>query len=170
MMMTSQVLAIPLNFDLISREFSNKMFGPSAYFWAHYFSGILSYMQYPVIYSVCAFWFFTFPDSSLENFMTFVGTNCLIAHCGIAFGFAMGTIMSNIQSVSIVVTFFMLLFGMGGGLLASIGPNTNFIIRFLSWVSPFRYGSELILRCVLTGIEPPGTEEFILNAINFNYG
>merc|ERR1712070_824764 len=100
------------------------MFGPTAYFWAHYLAGVLSYMQYPIIYSTCAFWFFDFPDSSWENFATFLATNCLLAHCGLAFGFAMGTILSNIQAVSIVVTFFMLLFGMGGGLLANIGPDT----------------------------------------------
>ena len=115
-------------------------------------------MQYPIIYSLVAFWFFEFPDSSFENAMIYLATNFLVALCGLSFGFTMGTLMNDIQTVTPVITFFMLIFGMGGGLLASIGPGTNIIIRFLSWISPFRYGSELILRCILTDIQPQGTE------------
>jgi hypothetical protein len=64
----------------------------------------------------------------------------------------MGTLMNDPNTVATVITSLMFLFGMGGGILAHIGPGTNFLIRFLSWISPFRYGTELILRCILKDV------------------
>ena len=40
----------------------------------------------------------------------------------------------------------------GGGMIANVGSGANFFIRFLGYVSPVRYGCELLMCTIMKGM------------------
>lgn len=57
--------------------------------------------------------------------------------------------MTDGVSAILVNNVCVILFTLGGGLFTNV--NTGFFAKFLGWISPLKYGSELILRRLLDG-------------------
>ena len=50
------ILQVPLQRPVMERELANKMYGPSAYFTARFFSNMLIQLLYPIIMILILFW------------------------------------------------------------------------------------------------------------------
>ena len=91
----AQILAIPLNFALTTREINNRMYRPSAYYTANLLSAITTYAMYPVI-SCCLPWgFLQLTDHSFNNLLSYIGVSLLLAICGLNFGIMISTMVGN---------------------------------------------------------------------------
>jgi hypothetical protein len=58
-------------------------------------------------------------------------------------------------------------FGLGGGVIVNIGPNSNLFLKTLARISPLRYGAELLLRTILKDVK---AKHYILEQLNYEYG
>jgi hypothetical protein len=50
-----------------------------------------------------------------------------------------------------------IIFSFGAGMYANTGTSANFLVKFISWVSPLHYSCELLLRLLFEG----KNEEFV---------
>jgi len=82
----AMILMVPSAFPVYQREVNNRMYKPSAYFWANTISSILSYMLYPILVSLLTFWFLDFADSSFLAFLEWLGVLSYSAFAGLCFG------------------------------------------------------------------------------------
>ena len=57
----------------------------------------------------------------------------------------------------------------GAGCFANTGKGANIVIRFISWISPVRYATEMTMRRVVKG-EPEWFEDATLNYLGYDYG
>jgi len=62
------ILQMPELNNVFARETANKMYSPSAFYIARWFASTILYAFQPFIYTVMAFCFIGFKDSSFENF------------------------------------------------------------------------------------------------------
>ena len=61
----------------------------------------------------------------------------------------------------------MLIFNFGGGFYASTGTGQSALLKFLSYISPARYSTELLLRRVLAG---KAGGDMVLTMLGFTWG
>ena len=149
MMSFAQVMQIPVDYPVFSREIVNQMYSPSAFFLAKQLVSMFTFFFYPFITSLSSFYFLGFPDTSFDKFMHYAVINALAAYCGSQYGFTMGTIFSDCMMAVNANHLSILLLTFGGGLAANIGQNSNLLVRALSYVAPQRYAGELMMREVL---------------------
>jgi ABC-type transport system involved in multi-copper enzyme maturation permease subunit len=167
----AQILMIPLTYALFTREISNRTYSPSAYYLANWFSALCTYSIYPMITCLMVWNFIELKDNSFSNLMCYIGSSALIALCGLNFGILVSTFCDNPVVAMIIEVAMMFLFGMGGGQIVNIGGEDPagfyWFNQTLMYLSPLRYGAELIMRCFLKNFQ--GSEQ-ILNALHYNFG
>ena len=144
-----QVMTIPLTYPVFKREISNNMYDASAYFLAKLIASILTFFIYPLLCTTFTIWFFGLQVLTFGTFCSWWLDLTLVAFVGSAFGMMLGCIMTDGVSAILVNNVCVILFTLGGGLFTNV--NTGFYAKFLGWVSPLKYGSELILRRLLDG-------------------
>ena len=132
------------------------MYRPSAYYTANLLSALSTYMIYPVIVCVLPWYFLQLRDHSFENLLTYIFVSVLLSMAGLTFGVMLSSMIGNPLIALIIQAAMCFLFGMGGGQIVHIGGDNPagfmWFNRTLMYLSPFRYGAELILRCYLKGI------------------
>ena len=67
---------------------------------------------------------------------------------GTSYGLMMGCFFDNDQTGIILMMYTVIVFDMGAGIFSNL-KGANFFIKFLSYISPFRYANELLLRVIL---------------------
>jgi len=149
----AQILMIPLTYALFTREISNRTYSPSAYYLANWFSALCTYCMYPIITSVLIWYFIELKDNSFTNLVCFTGSNALIALAGLNFGIFISSLTNDPVIAIVIEVGMMFLFGMGGGQIVNIGGEDPagffWFNQTLMYLSPLRYGAELIMRCFL---------------------
>jgi len=63
-----------------------------------------------------------------------------------------GCIMDNEIAALVVNQFVIIVFNFGAGLFTNLGPSANWFVRFIGYISPFRYCCERMLRILLNGL------------------
>lgn len=127
------------------------MYSTATFYMAVQASTLLTLIQYPIIAAGVPFFFFEFKDSSFTNYCLYVGSALIMGICGATFGFMFGTFSKRYESTMELLRFCCMVLNFGAGLFASVGKSASYTVRFLSWISPQRYGCELILRAMLNG-------------------
>jgi hypothetical protein len=167
----AQVTIIPLNYNLFTREIGNRMYNPSAYFLAQWLSAISIFILYPIV-NVSGFYFFIrFQGSSFQNYLSLVGAACLLGVCGMNFGLMLSTFLGNPDTALVVNSAIMSLFGMGAGIVVHTGGDQTagfmWFNHGLMYLSPWRYGCELVLRCMLSDVKHG---ELLLENLSYTFG
>ena len=85
---------------------------------------------------------------------------------GFSFGMMLGTIISDENTAISVNLLFAMLFSLGGGMYASTGDGANPLIKVISYISPIRFSSELLLRRIMHG---KLGEEAVLNQFGYTW-
>jgi hypothetical protein len=67
----------------------------------------------------------------------------------------------------VLLSGFMMILSLGGGMMLVIKPESPWYIQALAFVSPFRYGNELMLNVLLEGSP---VKDRVLGELNFNWG
>ena len=75
----------------------------------------------------------------------------LTALAGVLIGLFIGAFCDEKKSAVIVLQACMIILNFGAGALANTGEGANFIVKFLSWISPVKYATELLMRRILKG-------------------
>ena len=143
------------------------MYKESSYYIATIISSMISFLCYPFIVSLCSFWMFGIDNSGFSAFCYWTLTLLLTATCGFSFGMMLGTIFTNQNTAISANLLFAMLFSFGGGMYANTGDGANPLIRAISYVSPIRYGSELLFQLIVKN--KPGNE-FVLEYFGYTWG
>jgi ABC-type transport system involved in multi-copper enzyme maturation permease subunit len=143
------------------------MYKPSSYYIATVITSMLSFLWYPLIVSLVGFWMFDIDNNGIGGFAYWTLTLLLTATCGFSFGMMLGTIFSNQNTAISANLLFAMIFSFGGGMYANTGEEANPLIKAISYVSPIRYGSELLFQLIIK--EKPG-KELILDYFGYTWG
>lgn len=162
-----QVMNIPLALPMLNREVQNHMYRSMSFYWSAIFASTLSFLFYPVIVSIVSFWFYGLDDSGFVAFLNWTAALTLTATCGFTFGMMLGAIVGEQNAAIQTNLLFGMVFSFGGGMYANTGTGANPLIRALSFISPIRPASELLLRAILK--EKQGGS-IVLNYFGFTWG
>ena len=136
---------------MFTREVSNHMYTPSAYYLASSTSAMVSFCLYPLVTTIVSFYFFGLTDSSFGAMLDWMMILVLTAFAGSYWGFMFGTFMKNDVAAVQLNLLFNILFSFGGGFYANVGEGENIFVKIISYVSPMRYSSEMLMSRVLAG-------------------
>ena len=75
----------------------------------------------------------------------------LIGMAGSFWGFMIGSFAKNEVSAIQINLICLYIFSFGGGFYANTGTNENFFVTALTYISPIRFSTELLMRRVLAG-------------------
>jgi len=145
------------------------MYSPTAYFLASTLTAFLLVWFYPIVVAVVSFWFFDFADHSFLAMVYYalaLSANC---YAGCYFGLIFGIMCRDPIMAQNLLNAAITILNFGAGLLANTGSGANWLIKFISWISPVRYGAELVMRRVLAG-EPSWFADTALNYLGYTYG
>ena len=106
---------------------------------------------YPAVLTCCSFYAFGLEYDTPEDLFTYMLIHFLMHLGGISFGLFCGTLTENEQGALLIGNTSIILFNFGSGIMANTGGDVNPIIKFLSWVSPMHYGTELLFKEVTKG-------------------
>lgn len=149
MLSMAQVLAIPLARPIFEREVGNRMYSVSAYYFAHILGGFMIFMLYPTFTALISYWSFGFVEADWYGCFDWMYALALQASVGVFWGFSFGTFF---RSEMICLQFnlvFIMMFNLGAGHTRNLGSNTNYFAKFISLVSPIRYGTELLMTRIM---------------------
>ena len=91
----------------------------------------------------------------------------LTAFAGGFWGFSFGTLMKNEVAATQLNMLFLIMFSFGAGFYANTGSGQNFVVAFISYISPMRYSTELLMSRLLAG-KPGG--DAVLEILGFTWG
>ena len=91
----------------------------------------------------------------------------LTAFAGGFWGFTFGTFMKNEVAATQLNMLFLIMFSFGAGFYANTGSGQNYLVAFISYISPMRYSTELLMSRVVAG-KPGG--EAVLTLLGFTWG
>jgi hypothetical protein len=114
------------------------MYSLDSYFLSTYFSTTIVNLVYAIISSIICYYFLEFKDNSYKNLYDWIIIIVLQALCGNNFGFFIGCAVNDNISSLLINMYFILLFNFGAGFFAN-NNTKNYFIKFLSYISPFRY-------------------------------
>ena len=179
-MVFGQVLQIPQENPIFQRELSNHMYSVSAYWLATWTRAVLCAWFYPVILVTCSFFFFEFEDHSAADLFNYMAACSAVCYSGQALGLFFGSVTSNAEVAMGIANLFAMIAGFGAGCFSNTGSDANPVITFLSWVSPLRYGCELLMREVTKKFDVVAQpvivfggkteQELILEQFGYTYG
>lgn len=125
------------------------MYKPSSFYLSTCAASTLTFLFYPIIVSAVSFSLFRLDDHSFTNFLEWTAILTLEATAGFSFGMMLGTIISAENSAISSNLMFAMFFSFGGGMYANTGMHSNYLIRAISYISPIRFSSELLLRSIM---------------------
>ena len=108
-------------------------------------------MFYPLISGSISFHFLEFNDSSWSNFFFWMSLLVIQAIQGSIYGFMFGIISSNEEEGINWLQYTDMVFLFGSGIYVNL-KTANAFIKFLGYVSPFRYTIEPMMRSLLKGL------------------
>ena len=147
----AQVMQIPVARPIFLREVSNRMYGPTSYYFASCTASVITFFLYPIISSFVSFPFFGFHESSFTDLLHWAFIMNLIGMAGSFWGFMIGSFAKNEVSAIQINLICLYIFSFGGGFYANTGTNENFFVTALTYISPIRFSTELLMRRVLAG-------------------
>ena len=89
------------------------------------------------------------------------------AFAGSYWGFMFGTFMKNEVAAVQLNLLFLILFSFGGGFYANTGDGQNIFVKIISYISPMRYTSEMLMSRILDG--KMGKDQ-VLTAFGYTWG
>lgn len=125
------------------------MYKSSSFYLSTIAASTITFLFYPIIVSITSFWMLGIDNSSFLSFLDWTAIVTLEAICGFTFGLMLGTIINQENSAISINLLFAMLFSFGGGMYANTGDNANYLIRAISYVSPIRFSSELLMRRIM---------------------
>lgn len=75
--------------------------------------------------------------------------------------------MKNEVSATQLNTLFIIMFSFGAGFYANTGEDQNFVVQFITYISPLRFTTELLMRRVLAG---KAGGAVVLELLGFTWG
>ena len=151
MMSMAQVLTIPLARPIFESEVANRMYSPSAYYLANTIAGLMVFFLYPMFTAVISYWSFGLDNPSLSGMLDWMAVLALPAFLGSLWGFTFGTFFRSEMNALNWNLMMICIFNMGGGFSASLGAGVGIFPWLLGTISPIRYGTEMLLRRILSG-------------------
>ena len=146
-----QVMQIPNLKPVFLRDQANKMYSPTAYYFAGWLSSTMLAAFYPVMSGMFSFHFLALADSSNENFMRWISILMVSALQGSSFGFMIGCISENIIAGINWLQYTTMVFLFGSGIFINLKEG-NTLVKIMGYCSPFRYTIEPMLRSLLSGL------------------
>lgn len=125
------------------------MYNPSSFYLSTCAASTLTFLMYPLIVSAVSFGLFRIDDHSFTTFLEWTAILLLQATAGFSFGMMLGTIISAENSAINSNLMCVMFFSFGGGMYANTGMDSNYLIRAISYISPIRFSSELLLRILM---------------------
>ena len=97
---------------------------------------VATFIYYPIILTFVSFWCFDLPNSSFENFISYLFCLIFMMFAGASLGFAFGTVFNDPLLASKLLENLAICFQMGAGMIVNVSSKANGFVRFLGWISP----------------------------------
>lgn len=143
------------------------MYSTSAYYLSMVTATATLFFLYPVVVTLTSFFFFNFEESSFGAMLDWMLVLFLTALAGGFWGFTFGTFMKNEVTATQLNMLFLMMFSFGAGFYANTGQDQNLTVQLISYISPMRYSTELLMTRALAG--KPGAD-FVLDYLGFTWG
>ena len=127
------------------------MYSPSAYFLAGWLSSTINLMVYPLITGSICFKFIEMNNDSFENYLNWISIMAILTVQGSSYGFMWGCIIDDVEAGINCLQYTLMVWLFGSGFYVNL-KTANWFIKFLGYISPFRYTSEKLLRVMLNGL------------------
>ena len=134
------------------REMQSRMYSPSAYFLAKWSVSTAIFAFQPVIYSLVAFYFVEFTDSTHENFREWVAISVIQAVTGSSLGYLFAAIFHVDINAVVFINMYLFVIYFSSEAFASFTGGENPFVDMLAPSSPFTYTCELMMRRLLSGV------------------
>ena len=121
-------MQIPVARPIFLREVSNRMYGPTSYYFASCTASVITFFLYPIISSFVSFPFFGFNESSFTDLLHWAFIMNLIGMAGSFWGFMIGSFAKNEVSAIQINLICLYIFSFGGGFYANTGANENVFV------------------------------------------
>lgn len=145
------------------------MYSPTAYYIAQCATAITLVWFYPIVVALVSFFFFDLAQSSFLAMIYWGLALSGICYAGCFFGLTFGIFCRDPIMAQNLLNAAITMLNFGAGLLANTSKGANPLIRFISWISPVRYGTEIVMRRVLAG-EPSWFQDSTLDYLGYTYG
>ena len=132
------------------------MYGTTAYYLSMVTSTVTLFIMYPIVVTLSSFYFFQLDEHSFGAMMDWMLILTLTAFAGGFWGFTFGTLMKNEVAATQLNMLFLIMFSFGAGFYANTGSGQNIVVQLISYISPMRYSTELLMSRVVAG--KPGGE------------
>ena len=126
-----------------------------------------SFILYPIVATLTAFYFFKFDESTAGALLTWMWIQMLTAISGGFFGFSLGSVMKNEVTATQMNMLFLMMFCFGGGIYVNVGEGVNYFVKAITYISPMRYTTELLMRRVLAS---KLGADIVLDLFGFTWG
>ena len=149
MMSMAQVLVIPMTRPIFEPEVANRMYSISAYYLAQVVAGFAVFFLYPMFTTVISYWWLGLENQDWNGMFDWMGVLCVPAFLGALWGFTLGTFFrDNMKALSFNFVF-LNIFNMGAGASVNISSGVGWVPWLISYISPIRYGTEMLISRVL---------------------
>ena len=132
------------------------MYGTTAYYMSMVTCTVTLFIMYPIVVTLSSFYFFQLDENSFGAMMDWMLILTLTAFAGGFWGFTFGTLMKNEVAATQLNMLFLIMFSFGAGFYANTGSGQNIVVQMISYISPMRYSTELLMSRVVAG--KPGGE------------
>ena len=163
----AQVLQIPQARPIFIREVSNRMYGTTAYYLAMASATATMFILYPIAVTFTSFFFFDLDQGGFGAMMDWMLILMLTSIAGGFWGFTFGTFMDNEVAATQLNMLFLIMFSFGAGVFANTGQGANIIVQIITYISPFRYTTEVLFRRVIAGKQG---EQLVLDHLGYTWG
>jgi ABC-type uncharacterized transport system permease subunit len=106
---------------------------------------------YPFIVTFVSFFSYEFKMHSIGDMFTWALSLACLGYCGVFLGLIFGTFFRDLVKAIALITPVVSILNLGAGLYANLGSQTNPLVTFITWISPMRYGTEVVFRRAIAG-------------------
>ena len=125
------------------------MYTSTAFFMATATASLLTFFLYPVISTLTSFYWFELDNGDFHHMLDWMSVLILTAFAGSLWGFALGTFVKSEVTAIHINLMFAFFYNFGGGFVANLKEGQNIVIKGISYISPMRYSSELLMRRII---------------------
>ena len=159
-------MQIPIARPIFLREVSNRMYSTTSYYFAYVTASVLTFIPYPIISSFVSFPAFGFRQSSFSDLLHWAFIMLLVSLAGSFWGFMIGSFAKNEVSAIQINLLCGYMFSFGGGFYVNTNGETM-LLKILTYISPVRFSTELLMRRVLAGRPEM---DMVLDRLGFTWG
>jgi hypothetical protein len=160
------ILQIPLMVPVFKRELMNKMYSPTIYFLARFFSNLLLQLFYPLLFITCCIYGIGI-ELSATNILSLYGVGLLLNIQAVALAYLAGVSRDDEDSARLFITFYAMVAMLGCGILSNL--TSGWFVKLIGYISPMRYGCEIIVRRFLDGVDKE-VVDYLLDTLGYTYG